>query len=73
MSVREMVRGMKKKEAIELMTDYMMELNLEAAKLAGMKENEYKAQLSQLYPQIYMVNEKVFDLMKSKDLIKNVD
>lgn len=61
--------SMKKQDVVKLMTDYMMELNLDAAKSMGMDNAEYKYQLQGMYPQIEFVNGKVYDLLVDKGII----
>lgn len=61
--------SMKKEEVVKLMTDYMMELNMEAARSMGMDDANYKHQLQGMYPQIEFVNGKVYDMLVSKGII----
>lgn len=73
LSFREMVRGMNKIEIVTLMTDHMMDLNREAGAIAGFDAAEYSKQIEALYPNIYAINNSVFDLLKSKGLINSVE
>ena len=71
--VREMVRGMNKIEIVTLMTDHMMDINRKAGAIAGFNAEEYNKQIEALYPNIYSINNSVFDLLKSKGLINSVE
>lgn len=68
-----MVKEMNKRDIVTLMTDHMMDLNMQAAAMAGLDGETYKKQLQSMYPQIYSVNDSVFDLLQSKGFIQNVE
>lgn len=63
---------MYKSEVVEMMTNYINDMNRSLASSSGMDPQQVESMIQQNQPQLVHVNGLLFDLLREKGLLQNV-